>query len=85
MTDMRNRLVHNMLKNIYHELPGNIDELYSEMISLFKKITIWWVKEIEIPINPDFTAEDYDKINYNQITSFDLELIKIMSNIVSDK
>lgn len=41
-------------------------DLLSNMIDLLVKMDQWWIREIEIPTNPDFddielTEEDYEK------------------------
>jgi len=81
LTDMRNLLSHNMTNMLFEGFPDNILELYVEMLKLFEKTTKWWIAEIEIPTNPDITKEQYDSINWDDITSVNLEFIKIMTDI----
>lgn len=81
MTDLRNTLGHDMFNKLIEGLPENIIDVYFEMIGLFEKITKWWIKEIEIPINPNITPEEYDTINWDEVTSANLEFIKIMTDI----
>ena len=86
LTNMRNKLAHEMSKMLLEGFPEIIYELYVDMINLFNKIEKWWVIEIEIPINPpDIPPED---ICWDEITSLNIEFIKIMSEIAftdSDK
>lgn len=82
MTDMRNMLGHDLFNRVIEGLPENIYENYIEMIELFEKITKWWIKEIEIPTSSEIKPEQYDAINWDEVTSVNLEFIKIMTDIV---
>lgn len=52
-----------------HELPsmvmGGKDfqhvERFQELVALLRKIEIWWVVNMEIPINPDFDGNEIDE------------------------
>ena len=59
--------------------PESINELYAKMINLFSKIEKKWIIEIEIPINPPNIP--YDDIDWNGITSMNIEFTKIMTDI----
>lgn len=79
LTNMRNKLAHEMNKMLIDGFPENINELYAKMISLFNKIEKRWIIEIEIPINPPNIS--YDDIDWNGITSMNIEFTKIMTDI----
>ncbi len=81
ITEMRNMLVHNMSETLYEGLPDNIAELYITMLRLFEKITKWWIRAIEIPVNPDITSQQYENISWDNITSVNLEFLKIITEI----
>ncbi|MDR2570365.1 MAG: hypothetical protein LBD23_08735 [Oscillospiraceae bacterium] len=81
LTDMRNSLAHNMTTMLMEGFPGNIFELYISMIQLFEKIEKWWICEIELPTDPEITEKMYDSINRDEVTSLNLEFIKVMSDI----
>lgn len=81
MTDLRNVLSHELLGKLLEGLPGNILDVYFDMIALFEKITKWWIREIEIPTDPTITPEQYDEITWDGVTSVALEFIKIMTDI----
>ncbi|MEG1824899.1 MAG: hypothetical protein RR501_08985 [Cloacibacillus sp.] len=81
MTDLRNALGHDMLNKIFDGLPENILDVYFEMIELFTKITRWWINEIEIPISGNFTLDEYNTIACDDVTSVNLEFIKIMTDV----
>ena len=79
LTNMRNKLAHEMSKMLLDGFPNTIYDLYVDMINLFNKIEKWWIIEIEIPINPpDIPPEN---ICWDEIQSVNVELMKIMSEI----
>lgn len=80
ITDMRNKLVHEMFNILYEDLDSHVIELFDKMILLYEKIEKWWIKEIEIPIDPDITSEKFKKIDWENIVSVRLTMLKIMSD-----
>lgn len=81
MTDLRNVFGHDLLNKMFEGFTEKLYDTYFEMIELFEKITKWWIKEIEIPTNPDISSEQYDAIKWDEVTSVNLEFIKIMTDI----
>jgi hypothetical protein len=81
MTDLRNVLSHELLGKLLEGLPENILDVYFDMIALFEKITKWWIMEIEVPTSPDFTPEQYDEMDWDDVSSVALEFIKMMTDI----
>lgn len=81
ITDMRNSLAHNMSTTLLEGLPANFSELYVNMLGLFEKTVKWWICEIEIPTNQDFTHEQYQDICWEEVTSVNLEFLKIVTDI----
>lgn len=55
--------------SLAHELPsmvmGGKDfqhvERFQELVSLLRKIEVWWVVNMEIPVNPDFDGKEIDE------------------------
>lgn len=81
ITEMRNSLAHNMSATLLEGLPPNFNDLYVNMLGLFEKIIKWWICEIEIPTNPDLNHEQYENICWDEVTSVNLEFLKIMTDI----
>jgi hypothetical protein len=55
----RNYLAHQLFSMIGSEsTPPNFAEHFQEMVSLLCKIEVWWIKEVEIPTNPDFEGKE---------------------------
>ncbi|AJY05992.1 hypothetical protein QZM46_06085 [Burkholderia vietnamiensis] len=52
-----------------HELPsivtGTVDfdhiEIFHDLITILRKIEVWWVVNVEIPTNPDFDGREIDE------------------------
>lgn len=78
-TNTRNQLAHEMNRMLINGFSEEVYELYVEMINLFNKIERKRIMDIEIPINPPDIP--YENINWDDITSINLEFIKIMTDI----
>ena len=81
ITKMRNMLVHNMSVTLFEGLPENVEELFFLMLQHFEKLTKWWICEIEIPTNSDIVLEQNMTICWDEVTSSNLEFLKMMTDI----
>lgn len=81
LTDKRNEFTHNMSTLIFEGLEISVIDLLTDMITLYEKIEKWWIKEIEIPTNPELTPEQYDTIDWDEIESMNIVMLKIMADI----
>jgi hypothetical protein len=53
--DCRNELAHELLNLVGTSgLPAELSMCYEEMVTLLRKVETWWIKEVDIPTNPDF-------------------------------
>ena len=74
---------------IAHELPNflgspnyEVDKtLLDKTIEIIEKVDKWWIKEIEVPTNPDFDDMDYDEIKWDEVLSGNMILISFLSSI----
>lgn len=74
--------------SLAHELPsfvmGGEDikhiERFQEVVTLLRKIEVWWVVILEIPTNPDFDGKEIDE---EGIVPGSLLMIQIMLDVVS--
>jgi hypothetical protein len=58
----RNRIAHRLLELIGPEgMPPDFEERFREMAALLHKIEVWWIKNVDIPTNPDFDGKDIDE------------------------
>jgi hypothetical protein len=63
--------------DIAHELPKylldsdfNVEFSYfGEMEALYKKICMWWFKEVEVSVNPEFDTVDLETLDYDMAIS----------------
>lgn len=74
--------------SLAHELPsivmdgtdiGHV-ERFQELVTLLRKIEVWWVVNIEIPTDPDFDGKEIDE---EGIVPGPLLMIEIMLDVVS--
>ena len=58
----RNILAHRLLPILGVEgLPPDFERCFNKMVALLGKIELWWIKEVEIPTNPDFDGQEVDE------------------------
>lgn len=58
----RNTLAHRLFTTFGSEgMPPNFEQCFREMVALLHKIEVWWVREVEIPTDPDFDGEKIDE------------------------
>lgn len=55
----RNHLAHRILRFLDTEgMPPDFEKCFHEMVALLHKIELWWIKNVEIPTNPDFDGKE---------------------------
>lgn len=60
--ECRNVLAHRLLATLGSEgMPPDFQKRFQEMVALLHKIELWWIREVEIPTNPDFDEQDIDE------------------------
>jgi hypothetical protein len=74
----RNRVAHELQRVIAGDLEIAFVEQFSALISLLRKIEVWWIVNLEIPINSDF---DNMEIDESQIAPGDVMMIQLMCEI----
>lgn len=74
----RNYVAHETSKILAEAIHAVNKGMVDNLIDITKKIEMWWIKEIEIPSNPDFDHKNIDDINWESTfggSSFMLGLI----------
>jgi hypothetical protein len=79
--------------DLAHELPKIISETehevkienFKEMRDLYRKINLWWLKEVELGINPDFDDIDHSEIDFDEALIFVMLPMDYIVNIVNDE
>lgn len=59
-------------------LPSDFEHCFREMEALLRKIEIWWIENVEIPINPDL---DGKAIDYEGIVPGPIITLQLLCNI----
>ena len=72
---IRDSYVHQMSKHIWEGLNESEAPTIFELLSLYNKIDIWWINEVEIPIDGRFVNADYD---HDGVQSFPLITFKMI-------
>ena len=78
----RNIIAHELEKFITAELNINEERLKS-LVSISNKIDRWWLKEVELPTDPDFNPDELKQIDWDAATggnSFLLEILETVFN-----
>jgi hypothetical protein len=61
----RNVLAHELWQVLgANGLPTDFQQSFADMVSLMRKIDIWWISNVEIPTNPEY---DHTSIDENEI------------------
>lgn len=79
----RNQLAHDLPKFIATNDADINVELLGSIYQVVTKIDRWWVREVEIPINPDFDDQDVDAIPDAEITSGNMVFLQMMIQIAT--
>ena len=58
---IRNSLAHDLPSLVIGGADFKHIEGFQELVVLLRKIEVWWVANIEIPINPDFDGKEIDE------------------------
>jgi hypothetical protein len=78
ITDVRNDIVHKMLSYLYSGPIERLDEHQITLINLAQKVSKWLFKEVEMPTSGQYTPEDYDKINFEDIENMGIEWLRMI-------
>ncbi|MHB1281752.1 MAG: hypothetical protein ACYCYL_11050 [Acidithiobacillus sp.] len=57
----RNLLAHQLPSMVMGGKDFQHIERFQELVALLKKIEVWWVVNMEIPVNPDFDGKEIDE------------------------
>jgi len=74
----RNKLAHEMIGFLNKPIALEIIDDLKGIIELLHKIEIWWIKEVEIPTDPDLISAD---LNYDKIIPGSIMTLRLMLDI----
>lgn len=61
LADLRNVVVHELGRKLANGLPARLAQRFAETLSLLDKIERWWIKNVEIPTDPQLRGGDIDE------------------------
>jgi hypothetical protein len=53
-------LAHQLFEVLTGQVESKHETQFEELVELLRKIEIWWVVNVEIPVNPDFDGQEID-------------------------
>jgi hypothetical protein len=77
--ETRNQLAHEIPRLLSDGLPEEWPNRFSDLISLVGKIEQWWIVNVELPTNPDFSPED--EIDENGVIPGKIMTLRLMIDI----
>lgn len=57
----RNKLVHELFAVVTGQTESDHSTRLDELVSLLRKIEVWWVMNLEVPTNPDYDGQEVDE------------------------
>jgi hypothetical protein len=78
----RNEIAHEIPKFVFSERSVDLS-LFGELCALLNKVEVWWIRNIEIPINSDFDGQDTDSIPDSEILSGRMMMLGMIFNIAT--
>jgi hypothetical protein len=57
----RNRLAHELVDVLSTGLPPEFDARFADLVTLLRKIEVWWIVEVDVPTNPEFDGQSVDE------------------------
>lgn len=78
LTDFRNAIAHELLKNIEESSIEDVECVFNEMIDLIDKVGKWWIINFELEVNP---IEGVGEIDYERIVPGAITTIRLLVDI----
>lgn len=77
----RNIIAHELPKILTGQCVSVSSKNLNSLILIQDKLDKWWIKEIEIPTNPDFDADSYEDIDWNNVLGGNTLLLSLLRTI----
>jgi hypothetical protein len=58
VTDLRNEMAHGLILIAQNGVPAHCKERLGDMIRILRKIEVWWIRNVEMEIDPEFADPD---------------------------
>ncbi len=75
----RNELAHDLFDVVTGSKTSDFTALIPAVIALISKIEKWWVVNVEIPTNPDFSGQEIDETGVLTGTMMSVQLLNIVA------
>jgi len=80
LANIRNQLAHELFSVVTGQMPSEHDSQFPALISLLRKVEVWWIVNVEIATNPDYDGQEIDE---NGITSGALLSLQMLIEVAS--
>ena len=77
---IRNKLAHELPSVVMGAVDFDHVEIFQDLITVLRKIEVWWVVSIEIPTNPDFDGQEIDEAG---IVPGPVLMLQMMTEVLS--
>jgi hypothetical protein len=61
LKNTRNQLAHQLFAVVTGQVESAHETQFTDLVTLLRKIGVWWVVNVEIPTNPDFDGQEIDE------------------------
>jgi hypothetical protein len=82
LREQRNDIAHSLPEFVAGRRELNF-ELFRDICELVCKIDRWWIREIELPMNPDFDDQDITAIPNSEITSGRMMFLSLLLRVAT--
>jgi len=83
LREYRNRLTHESIKFLSDSRLEIDVSILEDIYKIIKKIDKWWILEVDMPTNPDFSGV-HDLNNITDVFSMRMIVLQLLEDIVSD-
>jgi hypothetical protein len=77
MYNLRNKISHELFRTLFEDNSIKLIDIL-DLFCIYVKLCKWWIKNIEIETDPDMTEEKYNKIDWDQVESVEISMMRII-------
>lgn len=82
LANIRNQLAHELFSVVTGQAASEYESQFTALITLLRKVEVWWIVNVEIPTNPDWDGQE---INEAGITPGALISLQMLIDVASGK
>jgi hypothetical protein len=72
---IRNQLAHELFSVVTGQVPSDDDSQFPALISLLRKVEVWWIVNVQIPTNPDYDRQEIDEADITPGALMSLQML----------